>query len=441
MKAIKCIICILILCNSVYGQNNVCLNNQNTIPGFKDYAYGDFNNDNVIDFALGAYNGNMFAISLSNGPQSYAALTFYTVAGTPLYLTAGDFNNDGNDDLAISCYDSSKVIILNGNGAGSFTATTKYNLLNGAGFIKSADFNNDGSMDLAVSSGTNSFYIMKNNGSGGFTTMLNTISVSSFLVEDFNNDGLKDLYIVDYSNGAYFMKNLGNCAFSFQVNTTLNLNCAFDLNNDGKKDLFSWNSYSLQVSLGIGNFNFAAPTIISSPLQNTGFVAKGDLNSDGLLDICFFDMNSTSYQIAARLNNGSGGFLAPVIYTNTAWAFQMEGIESIDVDGNGKTDIVLYSDNAPRLTIIYNCSVAGIFNESNSDISIELFPNPSNGIYKLRSDVDLKTIRVYDYSGRLILKSMQNDQIDLKNYPNGIYFLKIETLDGKNKNYKLIKTD
>ncbi len=432
---------LLLLSFSSKAQNNVCLNNQTTIPGSKYYAAGDFNNDNIIDFAATATVGYTFGIVLSAGSQSYAAPSFYTVAGTPLYLTAGDFNNDGNDDLAISCYDSSRVDILNGNGAGSFTSSTKYNLLSGAGPITCADLNNDGFKDLAVSSGTNSFYIMKNNGAGGFTSMINTYAAQSFLIEDFNNDGLKDLYIIDYSNGTYFMKNLGNCAFAFETNANQYVNCTFDLNNDGKKDLFSWNSYSLQVSLGMGNFNFATPTIITSPFQNTGLVTKGDLNNDGLMDISFYNSIGINFEIATLVNNGSGGFLAPIVYTANPSIGLMEGIASMDVDANGKADLVVYADNAPRLTMLYNCSVTDVKKVTGLNLAIELSPNPSNGYFKISSGLDIKSVGIRDINGRTILQLEQMDQIDLSKYANGIYFLKIEMVNGQIGNYKLIKTD
>ncbi len=433
---------LLLMSFSAKAQNTVCLNNQTSIPCNKYYAAGDFNNDNVVDFVMPAYVGYTFGINLSNGSQSYASPSFYTVAGTPLYLAAGDFNNDGNDDLAISCYDSNRVVLKYGNGVGSFTSSTNYGFVFPPGFIKSGDLNNDGLLDFAVSTSTNSFWVYKNNGIGGFNTIQYTYPAQTIDIEDYDNNGSKDLYITDYSGGAYFLQNLGNGTFNSPITTGLYLNCAFDLNNDGKKDLFSWNSYSLQVSLGTGNFNFSAPSIIASPYQYTGLVNEGDINGDGLLDISFYSMTLSSiYEVAVRLNNGSGGFLAPIIYTANPGIGLMEGIASMDVDGNGKADLVIYADNAPRLTMLYNCSVTDVKKIKGSNLLIKISPNPSNSIFKISSEIDIRSIAIQDINGKIILQSKQTNYIDLGNYSNGIYFLRVETVDGEIGNYKLIKTD
>lgn len=442
MKILKNIlVCLIFTCTAVEAQNNVCLNNETTIPGTKNYAVGDFNNDNIIDFVIPANVGYDFWINLSNGTQSYAAPTVYTVAGTPNAIAAGDFNNDGNDDIAISCYDSNRVVLKYGNGAGTFTSSTNYGFLFPPGVIKSADLNNDGLMDFAVSTSTNSFWVYKNNGTG-FNSIQYTFPAQTIEIEDYDNNGSKDLYITDFSGGAYFMQNFGNGTFNSPITTGLYVNCAFDLNNDGKKDVFSWASYSIQVSLGTGNFNFAPPTIIASPFQYTGLVNEGDINGDGLLDISFYSITPSSlYEVVVRLNNGSGGFLAPIIYTATPGIGLMEGIASMDVDANGKADLVIYADNAPRLTMLYNCSVANVKEQKSSNLMFKIFPNPSNSNYNITSEIDISSIEVQDISGKTILHSKQTDHIDLRNNSSGIYFLKVETVNGDIGNFKLIKTD
>ncbi|MGB1104366.1 MAG: T9SS type A sorting domain-containing protein [Crocinitomicaceae bacterium] len=65
------------------------------------------------------------------------------------------------------------------------------------------------------------------------------------------------------------------------------------------------------------------------------------------------------------------------------------------------------------------------------EIEVNLYPNPSNGVYHLSREVE--SYRVYDQTGRLILN--QNDLlIDLSDYENGVYFLVTEE-----QRFKLIK--
>ncbi len=55
--------------------------------------------------------------------------------------------------------------------------------------------------------------------------------------------------------------------------------------------------------------------------------------------------------------------------------------------------------------------------------AIVVFPNPSQGIFKIDSDLEVIENRIYDLSGKLILISNTND-IDLCAFTNGVYILK-----------------
>ena len=74
--------------------------------------------------------------------------------------------------------------------------------------------------------------------------------------------------------------------------------------------------------------------------------------------------------------------------------------------------------------------------ESNTEISI--YPNPSQGIYQVRSSENLagKRYQIFDLKGQLIQEGMftnRNYQLNLSNSPSGIYFLQINQLGVKEK--------
>ncbi len=76
--------------------------------------------------------------------------------------------------------------------------------------------------------------------------------------------------------------------------------------------------------------------------------------------------------------------------------------------------------------------------------NIVVYPNPSDGIFSVQSRNDMMADRVfvYDLSGKLIANYQQQTvngfQVDLSGYPNGTYFLRIEST-GKNYISKLVK--
>ena len=61
-----------------------------------------------------------------------------------------------------------------------------------------------------------------------------------------------------------------------------------------------------------------------------------------------------------------------------------------------------------------------------NETQLYIFPNPSEGIFKIQSDEKISLIEVFDFSGRQILKT-KNQEIDLSAQKSGVYFFKIRT--------------
>ena len=87
------------------------------------------------------------------------------------------------------------------------------------------------------------------------------------------------------------------------------------------------------------------------------------------------------------------------------------------------------SDNA-----IYRTSNAGVLLnlKENSMLNIELFPNPIKGVFSLKtSENKILNVTIMDLSGKELMNVSSNySQIDISNFPSGIYFLAITTEEG-----------
>ena len=87
------------------------------------------------------------------------------------------------------------------------------------------------------------------------------------------------------------------------------------------------------------------------------------------------------------------------------------------------------SDNA-----IYRTSNAGVLLDlkENSMLNIELFPNPTKGVFSLKtSENKILNVTIMDLSGKELMNVSSNySQIDISNFPSGIYFLAITTEEG-----------
>lgn len=124
-----------------------------------------------------------------------------------------------------------------------------------------------------------------------------------------------------------------------------------DLNNDGITDVIQdtgEGTAGFTVSLGNGDGTFKAPQGYYEPSKVGGGTAPlviADFNNDGKVDIAAVQPNN---QIAVYLGNGDGTFQAPKISSITlpsGWTFGSGGAAAGDFNGDGKEDLVAWTDN------------------------------------------------------------------------------------------------
>ncbi len=125
------------------------------------------------------------------------------------------------------------------------------------------------------------------------------------------------------------------------------------------------------------------------------------------------------------------------------------GIDSISVNPNTFTSENL-GDNNVILTVTDLCGNTNTCNAIvtvNSTISIEdyrilkfdLYPNPTTGKINIESDTSIFKISFYSKLGQLILENKNQTEIDISNLSQGIYFVKVEDIDGNFGVKKVIK--
>jgi FG-GAP-like repeat len=181
-----------------------------------------------------------------------------------------------------------------------------------AGYIPTAitngDFNGDGKMDFAVSNGgDNTIYVFLGNGDGTFQVpeILYTQGQSPDWITavKLRKNGHIDLAVTDADSNTVEVF-LGNGDGTFQPSSQTSLPqiptfiLATDVNNDGKQDLVIGLTIAMdstqpqfEVLLGNGSGGFSS-TLFSQAIYGnpdgpipTGWIAAGDLNNDGYVDL------------------------------------------------------------------------------------------------------------------------------------------------------------
>ncbi len=114
---------------------------------------------------------------------------------------------------------------------------------------------------------------------------------------------------------------------------------------------------------------------------------------------------------------------------------------STDLDGNPRPNPI---GSFPDMGCYESSNQVGINEIKTSTNSFEIYPNPTTGEFILRSKypTDNSYFELYNINGQLIEKkgiSEENTNINLKEFSNGLYFLKISNKEKGSEAIKIIK--
>jgi hypothetical protein len=332
----------------------------------------------IYDPVTGSYNEEAEARGLAIGAQSWSA-------------DFADYDNDGDMDAYVGNHDLPSQVMR--NDGGMFTDVTEEVGLSASSFpfavIQSIwrDFDNDGWIDLLVTGGGNHTMVW-NNGDGTFNTAsdITSYELNSFALGDLNDDGFVDIYSVAGGYGAWG----DDIADGLQM-------------NDGNDN--HWIKIDLE---GVESNKDAIGAIV----EITG---------------------SFGTQIREVRSGESYGIMNSMILH-----FGIGEAESVDditiYWPSGLIDQVSDPEIDGTVDIIEGANPIGI--SENTSASVQVFPNPSNGVvnfYIDEADINDATLTIIDLSGRTVLSERINASrttLNLDNLSAGIYNWSLQTSNG-----------
>ncbi|QRM87708.1 T9SS type A sorting domain-containing protein [Lacinutrix sp. WUR7] len=213
--------------------------------------------------------------------------------------------------------------------------------------------------------------------------------------------------------------------------------------------------------------NAISGTLIGFPLTGTtgNFLAGSPMLPQALIveqpqDLTFSDTdNSVSFSIVASgvasyqweyslTGEAPGGSPAP-----EGWMELDDSLTDPDVSGATTQTLTFAGDNLDTLTMLKfrvvlngqsNCSTISNeviasqtldVNQIDMQNSIRVYPNPTNGVLTISNTLNTDfEVAVYDMNGRALLHenyNQENNHLDLSNFSQGIYLLKIKSRFGE----------
>jgi uncharacterized repeat protein (TIGR03803 family) len=366
--------------------------NSLTLLGNKLYGVGGKNYGHIFSIDTnGSGYVDLFDFNGTNGTAPQGSLIFY---GSKLYgMTAyGGANNHGDvfsiDTNGVGFKD---ILDFNGtNGATPYGSLTLYvnklygmtfsGGLNGSGCIFSTDTNGGGYRKL--------------------WDFANTDSNGTFIYGSLIASG-KVLYGMTSDGGLYF----GGIVFSI------------DTDGNRFKDLLNFNGYN-------GSQPDGSLILFGNTLYGTTNVGGTGIDSDGV--IFSIDTNGTKYKNMYNFNgiDGANPLFGSVL------TLSGKTLYGATYQGGANNNGVIFK--------IDTDAVAGIDNTPGNKRTINVYPNPSKGLFnfKLRNEeLGINSVEVYNMFGEKVYSQLLTFNspfsIDLSSQPNGIYLYRVIANSGE----------
>lgn len=334
-----------------------------------DVKTGDFNGDGLPDISVASssasswYEGSRpfnLDLSLSDGAGGFTPVEVPTAltSGYTMVTDVADLDGDGDADLVAAHVAGFSVFFSDGS-----TLATEVDYAGArVGPVELGDVDADGDADLVLLDDNGDLGLWTNDGAGGFT-LAQTLATAAAHVDDpdwdsldlldLNGDGALDVVLLvgaaEWGAWDPVAVWLGDGTGAFDT-TAITFGVSSggpgeiydlalgDIDGNGLLDVVYGSIWDNVATVPWdGGFGAVALWPISTYAYN--WVLTGDIDGDGDTDV----VGTMGYDLGVLLQD-SGALVDPgAVYpfsTNTGWAVADDGLELVDMNGDGCADLV-----------------------------------------------------------------------------------------------------
>lgn len=337
-------------------------------------AIGDFNGDNLNDFAVGSSVDSVVTVMSQTAQQSFIPDPNNpnpTIGGTVSdFMVSGDINGDGADDIMVITRGSENISILiqqNGQLIEPVGAPLQIagNRLGLRSRLKLADLDGDGASELLASSFMTRLSLITQSRPGRLLAppanlVGSQIQPDELVVKDLNGDGLQD--IIGLGNGGLEVQ-LQNAVGKFVILQGLpNIGAVAgqegglavgDVNSDDLLDIIAipdtqGSAVVVLLQQQDGSFVMASggPLIAGT---NVFELALGDFNGDNRLDIAVSNTGDSTITVFEQTAQGG---LVEAAFSPLQSVLDISEIYAVDINSDGRMDLSGYGVDGCELDFL-----------------------------------------------------------------------------------------
>lgn len=333
-----------------------------------------------------AYSGYPFHTTFYGGGAfrqgSFSSYSTFATGALPYSSIAADLDNDGKSDIVSVNRDANSISVLRNTTVGkaiSFATKTDYS----TGGVQpqwaaSGDLDGDGLTDIVVTNyGNSSISIFRNTSAASTISFAPAIIISTMIasqqsypenitIRDIDGDGKPDIIIVQRSAGTstFFRNTSTGSTLSFAPMVNINMSSGSgaarlatgDFDGNGKIDLMTSEPLSNITNTSIPGAIAFTGYITYNQTTGAGYgIASLDVNSDGKTDILHLDKYNSPVAFMAYRNNSYFGtqlFAYEGEYGSINGGLHTHAGIS-DMNGDGRPDVVLAYGNGVQGASIF----------------------------------------------------------------------------------------
>ena len=269
--------------------------------------------------------------------------------------------------------------------------------------------------------------VVQNNGSDPITSLSIEYSI---------NDGSSETYSWTGSIASleFTSIELPSIGYSPSNTNSVNIIISDDDNNNNNSNTFYFdqsNSYETSfVTLNLLTDNYGSETTWNLKDANGFIVAQGGPYTNNFTASLEIGIPSSNECYTFTINDSIGDGICCAY-----------GIGSYSISDDSGNEIFSGGEFSSTETTTFRVGQPLGLN-SFTDENLKIFPNPSNGIFTVKTTITNSSYKIYNLVGQTIKSGFINNgenSIDIRNSKDGIYFLMIKSTNGEKIGYKLIK--